>query len=69
MFTNVPKNQQKQGFMGSPLEEFIAALHVSRKLQSDYLAVGQYRVDLYFGDVEGNWLKQPLLNRFRYQPD
>jgi hypothetical protein len=49
-------DQQQQASV-SPLVRFRQALTASRKLQADGRRVGHDRVDLYYEDVEGDWLE------------
>jgi len=48
---------QQQKALESPLDRFRATLKASRKLQADGRHLGHDRVDLYYEDVEGNWLE------------
>ncbi|HLO89350.1 MAG TPA: hypothetical protein VK203_30680 [Nostocaceae cyanobacterium] len=38
-------------------EEFLQRLEASRQLQKDWMTYGLDCVDLYFEDVDGNWLE------------
>jgi hypothetical protein len=48
---------QQQTALDSPRKRFSEALKASRQLQSDDRRLGHDRVDLYYEDVEGNWLE------------
>jgi hypothetical protein len=48
---------QQQTALDSPRKRFSEALKASRQLQSDSRRLGHDRVDLYYEDVEGNWLE------------
>jgi hypothetical protein len=48
---------QQQIALDSPRKRFSEALKASRQLQSDGRRLGHDRVDLYYEDVEGNWLE------------
>jgi hypothetical protein len=49
---------QQQTPLDSPRKRFSEALKVSRQLQSDGRRLGHDRVDLYYEDVEGDWLER-----------
>jgi hypothetical protein len=53
----IPGIHQQQEALESPLAHFRAALKASRHLQSDGRSFGHDRVDLYYEDVEDNWLE------------
>jgi hypothetical protein len=48
---------QQQTALDFPRKRFSEALTASRQLQSDGRHLGYDRVDLYYEDVEGNWLE------------
>jgi hypothetical protein len=48
---------QQQKALESPLDRFRSTLNASRKLQADGRRLGHDRVDLYYEDVEGDWLE------------
>jgi hypothetical protein len=48
---------QQKTALDSPRKGFSKALKASRQLQSDGRRLGHNRVDLYYEDVEGNWLE------------
>ncbi len=49
---------QQKTPLDSPRKRFSEALKVSRQLQSDGRRLGHDRVDLYYEDVEGDWLER-----------
>lgn len=48
---------QQQTALDSPRKRFSEALKASRQFQSDGRRLEHNRVDLYYEDVEGNWLE------------
>jgi hypothetical protein len=49
---------QQQTALDSPRKRFTEALKASRQLQSDGRRLGHDRVDLYYEDVEDDWLER-----------
>jgi hypothetical protein len=49
--------EQQQSVISSPRKRFSEALKASRQLQTDSRRVGHDRVDLYYENVEGDWLE------------
>ncbi|MCG9891467.1 MAG: hypothetical protein MH252_10375 [Thermosynechococcaceae cyanobacterium MS004] len=48
---------QQQTALNPPRKRFSEALKASRQLQSDGRRLGHDRVDIYYEDVEGDWLE------------
>jgi hypothetical protein len=57
MITKILDAAHQQTDLSSPRERFSDALKASRQLQSDGQRLGCDRVDLYYDDVEGDWLE------------
>jgi hypothetical protein len=57
MVTAILDTAQQQKALNSPRKRFSEALKLSRQLQSDGRRLGHDRVDLYYEDVEGDWLE------------
>jgi hypothetical protein len=57
MVTAILDTAQQQTALNSPPKRFSEALKASRQLQSDGRRLGRDRVDLYYEDVEGDWLE------------
>jgi predicted phage gp36 major capsid-like protein len=57
MITAILDVEQQQAVMDSPRKRFSEALKASRQLQTDVRRVGHDRVDLYYENVEGDWLE------------
>jgi hypothetical protein len=57
MITKILDAAHQQTDLNSPRKRFSDALKASRQLQSDGQRLGHDRVDLYYDDVEGDWLE------------
>jgi hypothetical protein len=52
------ETSHQQANLDSPRKRFSEALKASRQLQSDGRCLGYDRVELYYEDVEGDWLER-----------